>query len=200
MSLLFSLLFYFNSATSAIVYLFSANLTLTGLTFNQSFVYFAIVASQQNQNHYSLLHPILYIVILTYIINSNHTLTVILWLFLTLGTIWAYFYNNIFWCFDFIEFITIYLIAVVLIGYHIPQSANLLIYLMVFFLTIFKFQLIDSFHSFVKSTHTLPVWYFFQINLMLYFCWLFYIMAKTQNFIYKLLCENEKYTLTKYHI
>jgi len=200
MSLLFSLLFYLNSTASAVVYLFSANLTLTGLIFNQSFLYGAIVASQQNQNHYSLLHPILYVVILIYIINFNHMLMVILWHFLALGAIWAYFYNNIFWCFDIIELIAIHFIMVVLVGYHISQSANLLIYLIVFFLTVFKFQLIDSFHSFLKPTRILPVWYFFQINPILYFCCLFYITIRIQNFIYKLQCEGEKYTLLKYHI
>lgn len=137
-------------------YLFSANLTPLTILTPQSPICLLFIITPQAQNYYSLLHPFLYLALLYALVSLEFTYLAILSSFVMLGSIWAFFYNDVFWGFDIVEVVVSILLFLSLLKYHKFFSLSVLTYLSLLVLIVFKFQTIDSFHTFSNSIQVNP--------------------------------------------
>lgn len=197
--------FFFNTHcfdwyTCTLSYLFSPEAVSLFLILPCLFFCLTFTLSVQNQVYYSLLHPVMYLLILSFLTNYYYPTLTTLCLFLMLGAIWAYFYNSIFWSFDVVETVTVFLIIITLVRYHTCSHVITFTNLVLFFLTMFKFQLIDSFHSFSRNNIELTDRCPFTQTGVFYTLLIFYIKRQVPRSIESPSVLKCALTFRKYHI
>ena len=190
----------FDWYTCTLNYLFSPDSIPLLLSLPCLFFCLTFTLSIQNQVYYSLLHPTMYLLILNFLTNYYYPTLTTLCLFLMLGAVWAYFYNSVFWSFDVVEAITVFLITVTLVRYHTCAHAITFTGLFLFFLTMFKLQLIDSFHSFSKNSIELTYRCPFTQTGVFYALLIFYIKRQVTLSIESPNVLKHPLTFRKYHI